>query len=185
MSDGIKDDGLGAGRATVKPRWDLVPYQAQAVIVDVLTYGAEKYEPDNWRKVDGWRWRYFRAGVGHLVDWWMGEERDQESGLPHLAHAACCVLFLLGKELEEGLSARYFEQRQQYLYEAVTKAREAKAVREAAKESSQGTLRSRGEALHGIVGQWTALKPWAELTRSGQEQFERLAWVLASPKEVK
>lgn len=78
-----------------KPRWDLLPPKALHEVVLVLTFGANKYSPDNWRQVPGWRWRYFRAALGHLWSWWRGEERDLESGLPHLAHAACCVLFLL------------------------------------------------------------------------------------------
>jgi hypothetical protein len=88
---GRKDDGG-------KPRWDLLPFEALSHVVDVLTFGAKKYAPDNWRQVDGWRWRYFRAGLGHLVAWWRGEKLDQESGLPHLAHAACCVLFLAARD---------------------------------------------------------------------------------------
>lgn len=88
MVAGRKDD---AG----KPRWDLLPFEALAVVVAVLTFGARKYAPDNWRSVEGWRWRYFRAALSHLAAWWRGEKLDPESGLPHLAHAACCVLFLL------------------------------------------------------------------------------------------
>ena len=78
-----------------KPHWDLLPFRATAYVVDVLTYGAEKYAPDGWRKVEGWRWRYFAAALRHLVAWWRGQKTDPKSGLPHLAHAACCVLFLL------------------------------------------------------------------------------------------
>ena len=31
----------------------------------------------------------------HLQAWWSGERLDKESGLPHLAHAVCCLLFLM------------------------------------------------------------------------------------------
>jgi len=31
----------------------------------------------------------------HLTAWWAGEDLDPESGLHHLAHAACCLMFLL------------------------------------------------------------------------------------------
>jgi hypothetical protein len=86
--EGRKDDND-------KPRWDLLPPVALASVVDVLSYGAKKYAPENWRMVAGWRWRYFRAALGHLYAWWRGESIDPESRLPHLAHAACCVLFLL------------------------------------------------------------------------------------------
>lgn len=88
QGEGRKDDAL-------KTRYDLLPWRGLDAVAQVLTKGAEKYAPDNWRKVEGWRWRYFRAAVGHLMKWWGGEKLDPEWGLPHLAHAACCVLFLL------------------------------------------------------------------------------------------
>jgi len=84
-----------------KPRWDLLPWAATAQVVDVLTFGARKYEPENWRFVDGWRWRYYRAAVGHVAAWWLGERNDRESGLPHLAHAACCLLFLIELDVDD------------------------------------------------------------------------------------
>lgn len=78
-----------------KTRLDLLPFRALEKVGEVLTYGAKKYEPDNWRHVEGWRWRYLGAVLRHIFAWQRGERLDPESGLPHLAHAACCVLFLL------------------------------------------------------------------------------------------
>jgi hypothetical protein len=78
-----------------KPRWDLLPLGAVSAVVDVLTYGARKYAPDNWRLVPDTRARYFAAAMRHVVAWKRGERLDAESGLPHLAHAACCLLFIL------------------------------------------------------------------------------------------
>lgn len=93
MSEGDKHD-------QDKARWDLLPMRAVSDIVNVLTYGAKKYAPNNWRKVEDARARYYAAALRHLIAWWMGEERDKESGLPHLAHAGCCLIFLseLGKD---------------------------------------------------------------------------------------
>lgn len=78
-----------------KARWDLLPMGATSEIVDVLTYGAKKYAPDNWRKVPNPQQRYYAAAMRHIVAWVRGEKLDPESGKPHLAHAACCLLFLL------------------------------------------------------------------------------------------
>lgn len=85
-----------------KPRWDLLPHHAVAQVVAVLSFGAQKYEPDNWRAVQGWRWRYYAAAWRHAVAWWLGERHDPESGLHHLAHAACCMLFLLELDMTDG-----------------------------------------------------------------------------------
>ena len=78
-----------------KLRWDLLPWGATHEVVRVLTFGATKYGASNWRTVEGWRWRYLAAAMRHIVAWARGERVDAESQLPHLAHAAACLLFLL------------------------------------------------------------------------------------------
>ena len=78
-----------------KPRMSLLPWRAVGQIVQVLEFGAAKYEPNNWKHVQNARQRYFDAAMRHLLAWWDGERLDAESGLPHLAHAGCCILFLL------------------------------------------------------------------------------------------
>lgn len=59
-----------------------------------LGYGARKYSPDNWKHVEP-KSRYLGAGMRHLVAHSAGELHDEESGFMHLAHAACCLLFVL------------------------------------------------------------------------------------------
>lgn len=85
---GRKDDGLDGSKPS-KPRWDLLPFKGVSEVVLVLGKGAEKYAPNNWRRVPGWRWRYFRAAMGHMVSWWLGERNDPEFGTHHLANAVC------------------------------------------------------------------------------------------------
>lgn len=94
MSDAGTKDDLG------KAPWHLVPYGALNKVVRVLDFGAQKYGAENWRQVDGWRWRYFNAAMRHTTAWFCGERRDPESGLHHLAHAVCCGLFIVAMELE-------------------------------------------------------------------------------------
>ena len=77
-----------------KTRYDLVPFGALAQIADVLAYGADKYEANNWARGTAWS-RYFSALCRHIFAWWCGEDLDSETGLSHLAHAGCCLLFLL------------------------------------------------------------------------------------------
>ena len=73
--------------------------EAVASVVDVLTFGAAKYSDDNWKNVEPKR--YTDALYRHLNAHHKGEANDAESGLPHLAHAACCVLFLLHHEVNK------------------------------------------------------------------------------------
>lgn len=78
-----------------KLEWDLVPWRAMKDVVKVLMHGAVTYGEFNWELVPNWRKRYWNAANRHMKDWWMGEECDPDTNLPHLAHAACDVLFLL------------------------------------------------------------------------------------------
>lgn len=77
-----------------KLRYGLIPPLAQQEMVKVLTFGAEKYEPDNWKHVEDSITRYFDAMERHVWAWKMGEDLDPESGIHHLAHAMCCLAFL-------------------------------------------------------------------------------------------
>lgn len=76
---------------------ELFPRQALTDIGKVLAFGAAKYGPDNWRKGMAWR-RLGGAALRHLTAWLDSEDVDDESGLSHLAHAGCCIAFLLEYE---------------------------------------------------------------------------------------
>jgi len=87
LKEGAKDDGG-------KNRLDLIPAYPLWELGRVYTFGAGKYEDNNWRK--GLKWsRIFAAVMRHLWKWWSGEELDEESGLPHLSHACWGLLSLL------------------------------------------------------------------------------------------
>jgi hypothetical protein len=80
-----------------KLRWDLVPPEFEEV-VRVLTYGATKYADRNWERGISYG-RLIAATLRHLFAWIRGEREDPETGLHHLAHAGCDILFLLTYEL--------------------------------------------------------------------------------------
>ena len=82
-----------------KLRYDLLPPECLEGIVEVLTFGAKKYAPNNWLKVPDAKDRYYAAAMRHLQAWRKGEITDPESGLHHLKHAATCLIFLLYFEL--------------------------------------------------------------------------------------
>jgi len=80
---------------TGKARWSLFPAGTLLQILEVLEIGAKKYAPDNWKYVPERRTRYYDALHRHVEAWWGGEKADPETGRSHLAHAACCILFLM------------------------------------------------------------------------------------------
>ena len=87
MDNGRKYDGG-------KLEYGLLPPLALEETVKVLTFGAQKYERDNWQKVPDSKRRYFDAMQRHVWAWKQGEQIDEESGIHHLAHAMCCMMFL-------------------------------------------------------------------------------------------
>jgi hypothetical protein len=77
-----------------KPRMDLLVPEADELTAMVLGFGAGKYGPFNW--MNGIAYSRLHAALRrHLGSWAKGEDRDPESGLPHLAHARCCLDFLI------------------------------------------------------------------------------------------
>jgi len=95
--EGIKYDGE-------KPKMHLLPPKALIEVAKVLTFGAQKYDEENWRKLDNLQSRYSSGALRHIFAHIDDEEIDPESGLSHLAHAVCCLLFKLEIELENGKS---------------------------------------------------------------------------------
>ena len=86
MSDFIKHD-------QGKVKLAHLPFAQLEIIARVLDHGEVKYGRDNWKK--GNFMRYASACLRHLFARLKGERNDPESGLPHLAHAACCILFMM------------------------------------------------------------------------------------------
>jgi hypothetical protein len=72
----------------------LLSTEAMNQTAAVLQFGADKYAAHNWRKGFVWS-RPLAAAMRHITAFNAGEDKDPESGLSHLAHAACCIMFLL------------------------------------------------------------------------------------------
>lgn len=82
-----------------KLRYDLYPVNAYKGATKVLTFGAKKYAPNNWKLVKP-KSRYYAALIRHLTAQIEYEENggtglavDDETKLPHLDHAQCCLIF--------------------------------------------------------------------------------------------
>lgn len=72
----------------------MIPRSALELEARVLEFGAKKYSKNNWKKGMEWT-RLVDSALRHLTAWNEGEELDPESGLSHLAHAKCCLSFLI------------------------------------------------------------------------------------------
>lgn len=66
-------------------------------VVRVLEYGVTKYGRGNWMHVPDAERRYRAAARRHAASMAQGgaDAVDDESGLPHWAHALACIAFLL------------------------------------------------------------------------------------------
>ncbi|WP_334166789.1 dATP/dGTP diphosphohydrolase domain-containing protein [Achromobacter mucicolens] len=90
---------LGAKHDAGKPRWSLLRFgmaRAMAGIVDVLTFGAAKYDDHSWRSVPEGIDRYWSAMERHMNEVALHGPlaRDEESGLLHIDHINTNGLFL-------------------------------------------------------------------------------------------
>lgn len=88
---GLKADGA-------KPPVDLLSTAALLATAEVLGFGARKYATHNWRKGIEWS-RVLAAAMRHIIAFNAGQDLDPETGLSHLAHASCCIMFLLEYQL--------------------------------------------------------------------------------------
>ena len=77
-----------------KPPMDLLDGYALEQIALVLAHGAEKYGRYNWRGGIAYS-RLIAAILRHLTAFNNGQDADPESGISHLAHAGCGIMFLL------------------------------------------------------------------------------------------
>ena len=81
-----------------KLMWDLLPWAEVEEMVEILTLaveGKEGYEAESWKQTPDARKRYFAALQRHLIAWFKGEDIAPQFNKRHLAHAGCCLLFLM------------------------------------------------------------------------------------------
>ena len=78
-----------------KPHPSYVPVALIEGVMAVREYGNAKYhDPDNWKQVEPER--YHQAMLRHILAAWNDPYKiDPESGLPHIAHVATNIAFLL------------------------------------------------------------------------------------------
>lgn len=88
----------GVKHDQAKPQLELLSSIWLVGVAQVLTFGARKYAAHNWRKGIALS-RLLGACLRHVMAFLGGEDRDPETGLSHLYHASCCLMF--ASELHE------------------------------------------------------------------------------------
>jgi len=81
----------GARRSDRKPRFDLIPFEFLESVAEVLTRGAARYGPYNWKRgkkdffLDAWNHTFV-----HLQKFKEGDTSED-----HLGHLACNAAFMI------------------------------------------------------------------------------------------
>lgn len=90
----VVDPVTGGQKGSKQAQLGAVSPRALMELAKVAGFGGEKYERYNFMK--GYRWSLsYDAMQRHLHAFWGGQDLDEESGLPHLAHAAWHCLALI------------------------------------------------------------------------------------------
>lgn len=76
-----------------KPRLDLLSTTWLRGVGSVMGFGAKKYAANNWRGGIEYS-RLIAAALRHITAFNDGEDLDPETGLSHIYHASCCLMFL-------------------------------------------------------------------------------------------
>jgi hypothetical protein len=88
---------------TGKPKLRLIPYDCLAEVAKVREFGNNKYgEEHGWRDVDSLD--FADAALRHIYKYLYQSDKDSESGLQHLAHAATSILLALQIDIENDRS---------------------------------------------------------------------------------
>lgn len=75
-------------------QFSTIPTTVLAEVGVGMLEGARKYGRHNYRVAGVRSSVYFDAAWGHLMQWWEGEDIDQDSGLSHITKAICSLFVL-------------------------------------------------------------------------------------------
>ena len=81
-----------------KLQFSLIPPEVKLWLAEILTFGAKKYAPNNWKKIEVQR--YYDALERHINAFQLGEENDSESKMHHLKHALTNMMFIAWLEIK-------------------------------------------------------------------------------------
>jgi len=77
-----------------KLQWLILPWTIFPAVIRVLMYGAKKYGKENWKLVDikDYEEAFMRHWFEYIQDF---NKVDPDTGESHLAHAMCCLMFIM------------------------------------------------------------------------------------------
>jgi hypothetical protein len=96
----ITDPTTGGQKGSKLPQFGALDPDALITVAEVAGFGASKYERLNYLRGFNWSLAY-DALQRHIHEFWAGREIDEESGLPHTAHATWQCLCLLSFALHD------------------------------------------------------------------------------------
>jgi len=80
---------------TTKVPYEQLPIGALEPTARAMEAGNKaNHEPFDWMEGRSWLY-YFAKTIRHLFKWYMGEDIDPKTGVPHLGHASADILILL------------------------------------------------------------------------------------------
>lgn len=96
MLDYVRDKALKehSKNGIIKPMFSLVPPNALLEVAKVFTAGAQKYNAYNFSKGEN-NTTYIDACLRHINQYLLNKDTDDESGLPHLAHAISNLMMVI------------------------------------------------------------------------------------------
>ncbi len=96
----VTDPKTGGQKGSKLPQFGALDPDALIKVAEVAGFGTKKYERLNYLRGFNWSLAY-DALQRHIHEFWAGREIDEESGLPHTAHAAWQCLCLLSFSLHD------------------------------------------------------------------------------------
>ncbi len=97
-STGYPDGNPKTAIGLTKPSMSNVPAPALLPMMKAFADGAKKYGRLNWRDKGVTASVYYDAAQRHLMAWWDGEDKADDSGVHHLGHAMACLAILVDAE---------------------------------------------------------------------------------------
>lgn len=102
----IVENERGGKQSHVAYRYDLIPPEVLERIARIFDYGAQRYEPNNWKliSID----EHLNHAFTHMIAYRLGDTNDD-----HLGHAAWRLLAAYWAAMRDGYDARQPDEKEQ------------------------------------------------------------------------